>query len=54
MAIRSRWSRRRSSAASAALREAWLAVHPEFAGLEASFEVVGFRDGRLERIRQAF
>jgi len=34
--------------------EAWLAVHPELAGLEASFEVVGFRGGRLERLRQAF
>ena len=34
--------------------EAWLAVHPEFAGLEASFEVVGFHDRRLERIREAF
>ena len=34
--------------------EAWLAVHPECAGLEASFEVVGFRDGRLERLREAF
>ena len=34
--------------------EAWLAAHPEAAGLEARFDVVGFRDGRLERLRQAF
>jgi Holliday junction resolvase-like predicted endonuclease len=34
--------------------EAWLAANPELAGLEASFEVVGFRGGRLERLRQAF
>jgi len=34
--------------------EAWLAAHPEAAGLEASFEVVGFRDGRLERLPRAF
>ena len=34
--------------------EAWLAAHPGFAGLEASFDVVGFRDGRLERLREAF
>jgi putative endonuclease len=34
--------------------EAWLAAHPELAELEPSFDVVGFRGGRLERLRQAF
>jgi putative endonuclease len=34
--------------------EAWLAAHPELAGLETSFEVVAVHAGRLERIRQAF
>jgi putative endonuclease len=34
--------------------EAWLAANPRFAGLEASFEVVAVRDGRLERLRAAF
>ena len=34
--------------------EGWLAANPELAGLEASFEVVAFRSGRLERLRQAF
>ena len=34
--------------------EAWLAKHPELAGLEASFEVVAVRGDRLERVRQAF
>jgi putative endonuclease len=34
--------------------EAWLAAHPDLAGLETSFEVVAVHDGRLERIRQAF
>jgi putative endonuclease len=34
--------------------DAWLAAHPELAGLETSFEIVALRDGRLERIRQAF
>jgi putative endonuclease len=34
--------------------EAWLAKHPELAGLETSFEVVADRCGRLERVRQAF
>jgi Holliday junction resolvase-like predicted endonuclease len=34
--------------------EAWLAAHPELAGLEASFEVVAVRGDRLERLRQAF
>jgi putative endonuclease len=34
--------------------EAWLAQHPELAGLEASFEVVAVRGDRLERLREAF
>ena len=34
--------------------EAWLAAHPEAAELEARFDVVGFRGGRVEVIRQAF
>jgi putative endonuclease len=34
--------------------EAWLAAHPEAAGLEARFDVVGFRGERLECLRQAF
>jgi putative endonuclease len=34
--------------------EAWLAVHPELAGLEASFEVVAVRGDRFERVRDAF
>ncbi len=34
--------------------EMWLAVHPELAELEASFEVVALDGGRLERVRQAF
>jgi putative endonuclease len=34
--------------------EAWLSAHPEAAGLEARFDVVGFRDGRLECVREAF
>jgi putative endonuclease len=34
--------------------EAWLASRPEAADLEARFDVAGFRDGRLEVVRQAF
>jgi len=34
--------------------EAWLAAHPELAEVDASFEVIAFRSGRLERLRQAF
>ena len=34
--------------------EAWLAAHPEAAGLEARFDVVAVRDGRVERVAQAF
>jgi putative endonuclease len=33
---------------------AWLAAHPEHAGLETTFEVVVERAGRLERVRAAF
>jgi putative endonuclease len=34
--------------------EAWLAAHPDASGLEARFDVVAVRDGRLERVREAF
>ena len=34
--------------------EAWLAANPEAAELEARFDVVGLRDGRLECLKQAF
>ena len=34
--------------------EAWLATHPELARLEMSFEVVAVREGKLQRIRDAF
>ena len=34
--------------------EAWLAGHPECAGLAVRFDVVVERDGRLDRIRAAF
>lgn len=34
--------------------EAWLASHPALAGLEASFELVAVRAGRLERLQNAF
>lgn len=34
--------------------EAWLAAHPEAAELEARFDVVAVRDGRLERVASAF
>jgi putative endonuclease len=34
--------------------EAWLAAHPEAAGLEARFDVVAVRDGQLERVANAF
>jgi putative endonuclease len=34
--------------------EAWLAAHPELAGLEASFELIAFRAGRIERLANAF
>jgi putative endonuclease len=34
--------------------EAWLAAHPEAAELEARFDVVAVRDGRVQCLRQAF
>jgi putative endonuclease len=34
--------------------EAWLAAHPDLSQLEASFEVVALRDGRVQRLRDAF
>jgi putative endonuclease len=34
--------------------EAWLAAHPEAAGLEARFDVVAVREGRVECLREAF
>jgi putative endonuclease len=34
--------------------EAWHGLHPELAELEARFDVVAFRGGRLECLRQAF
>jgi putative endonuclease len=34
--------------------ESWLAVHPELAGLEATFDVIAVREGKLERVRDAF
>ena len=34
--------------------EAWLAAHPEAVRLEARFDVVAVRDGRLDCVRQAF
>ena len=34
--------------------EAWLAAHPQAAGLETRFDVVAVRDGRLARVTNAF
>lgn len=34
--------------------EAWLAAHPELAGLEVRFDLVALRAGRLERLANAF
>ena len=34
--------------------DAWLARHPEAAGLSVSFEVMAVREGGLERIAEAF
>jgi putative endonuclease len=34
--------------------ETWLALHPEAADLETRFDVVGFCEGRLDVVRQAF
>jgi putative endonuclease len=33
---------------------AWLAAHPEAAGLSVSFEVIAVQDGRLRRYAEAF
>lgn len=33
---------------------AYLAAHPELAGLELGFDVVAVEEGRLERLRDAF
>jgi Holliday junction resolvase-like predicted endonuclease len=34
--------------------EAWLARHPEADGLRISFDVIAVRNGRLQRVAQAF
>jgi putative endonuclease len=34
--------------------ETWLAAHPELADLDVAFDVVAVRDGRLERLADAF
>jgi putative endonuclease len=34
--------------------ETWLAAHPELAPLTATFDVVAVREGRLERVADAF
>ena len=34
--------------------EAWLASHPELAGLEVGLEVVAVRGNELERLKEAF
>jgi putative endonuclease len=34
--------------------EAWLARHPDAAGLNISFDVVAVRSGRLQRVAEAF
>ena len=34
--------------------KAWLAQHPELACLEMSFEVIAVREGKLQRVRDAF
>jgi Holliday junction resolvase-like predicted endonuclease len=34
--------------------ETWLAAHPDAASLLISFDVMAVRDGRLERVEQAF
>jgi Holliday junction resolvase-like predicted endonuclease len=33
---------------------AWLTAHPELAGLEVSFDVLGIQNGRIERLQNAF
>ena len=34
--------------------EAWLAARPELASLSLGFDVIAVRDGRVERVPQAF
>jgi putative endonuclease len=34
--------------------DAWLERHPETHGLEVSFDLIAFRNGRLERLAEAF
>jgi putative endonuclease len=34
--------------------EAWLAAHPDHAGLDVSFDVIAVQEGRLVRLGQAF
>jgi putative endonuclease len=34
--------------------EAWLAAHPDLAGLQIGFDVIAVRGGRLERLGDAF
>ena len=34
--------------------ETWLASRPELAGLRVGFDVIAVRDGRVERVPQAF
>ena len=34
--------------------ETWLATRPELAGLEATFDVIAVRKGKVERVRDAF
>jgi Holliday junction resolvase-like predicted endonuclease len=34
--------------------EAWLAANPDLASLDAGFDVVALRGGRIERVRDAF
>jgi putative endonuclease len=34
--------------------DAWLERHPETEGSEVSFDVIALRDGRLERLGEAF
>lgn len=33
---------------------AWLAAHPELSGCEARFDVVAEREGKMERVANAF
>ena len=34
--------------------ESWLARHPEAGGLRVSFDVIAVREGRLQRVAEAF